>query len=322
MRQPCLFAAPLPGCGFCFARLHNCAPRRPHSSVKGVVHMRSRRGFFWQSLVFTLILLVPMMGVTLWLQQGQQQQQALRQAAAQRGGITVEAGSQSVWRFLLVVQQEQPAFVLARADSLQQTVTLCALPADLQVNAPAGTTTLGECALTAGAGRAAQLLQQTLFGDEAAPALYYLAATPATWQTLADADEVRWDTAALFDAANQRRMGLDADPIAVLTADTAAGLLAKAQRILAPETAAAARAAVWCAFLRQQPALLPALADRWRQYSARTLTNLHSGDLTGAGECFGYLSRQEALRIDYLQVPIQDNTLTAEAMRTLREMLG
>ena len=219
MRQPCLFAAPLPGCGFCFARLHNCAPRRPHSSVKGVGYMRSRRGFFWQSLVFTLILLVPMMGVTLWLQQGQQQQQALRQAAAQRGGITVEAGSQSVWRFLLVVQQEQPAFVLARADSLQQTVTLCALPADLQVNAPAGTTTLGECALTAGAGRAAQLLQQTLFGDEAAPALYYLAATPATWQTLADADEVRWDTAALFDAANQRRMGLDADPIAVLTAE-------------------------------------------------------------------------------------------------------
>ena len=67
---------------------------------------------------------------------------------------------------------------------------------------------------------------------------------------------------------------------------------------------------------------MPALADRWRQYSARTLTNLHSGDLTGAGECFGYLSRQEALRIDYLQVPTQDNTLTAEAMRTLRELLG
>ena len=284
--------------------------------------MGSRRGFFWQSLLFTLVLLVPMIGVTLWLLQAQQQQQTLRQAAAQRGGITVEPGSQSVWRFLLVVQQEQPAFVLARADSLQQTVTLCALPADVQVNAPAGTTTLGECTLTAGAGRAAQLLRQTVFGDETAPALYYLAATPATWQGMADADEVRWDTSAFLNAEHRKRLGCESDPIAVLTADSAAELLTKVQRILPDDAAAAARAAVWCAFLRQQPTLLPELADRWRKYSARTLTNLHSGDLTGAGECFGYLARQEALRIDYLQVPTQDNTLTAEAMRTLRELLG
>ena len=46
------------------------------------------------------------------------------------------------------------------------------------------------------------------------------------------------------------------------------------------------------------------------------------GVSAGSLNAFGYLSRQEALRIDYLQVPIQDNTLTAEAMRTLREMLG
>ena len=144
--------------------------------------MRSNRGIFWYSLGLTLLLLLPMVLTVAFFTDQYQKQQLLRQASAADSTLHIEPGAQGVYTLLLVVQQEEPAFVLARADGPQQTVTLCALPGSLRVSAPSGTTTLAECALSAGAGRAAQLLVGTVAtGETAAPALHYIAATPATW---------------------------------------------------------------------------------------------------------------------------------------------
>ena len=140
--------------------------------------MRSHRGIFWYSLGLTLLLLLPMVLTVAFFADQYQKQQLLRQASAADSTLRIEPGAQGVYRLLLIVQQEEPAFVLARTDGPKQTVTLCALPGSLLVNAPAGTTTLSECALSAGAGRAAQLLCGTVATGETAARS---AATSRVW---------------------------------------------------------------------------------------------------------------------------------------------
>ena len=238
--------------------------------------MRSNRGIFWYSLGLTLLLLLPMVLTVAFFTDQYQKQQLLRQASAADSTLHIGPGAQGVYTLLLVVQQEEPAFVLARADGPQQTVTLCALPGSLRVSAPSGTTTLAECALSAGAGRAAQLLVGTVAtGETAAPALHYIAATPATWADCAGRTaSARIDTASLLDAAARTRLGYGEDPIAVCTAAQAA-------------------------FLRQDPALLAGLPDGLRSRSARLLTDLLAADLNALGETLTYLSARTALTIDY-----------------------
>lgn len=196
--------------------------------------MRSNRGIFWYSLGLTLLLLLPMVLTVAFFTDQYQKQQLLRQASAADSTLHIEPGAQGVYTLLLVVQQEEPAFVLARADGPQQTVTLCALPGSLRVSAPSGTTTLAECALSAGAGRAAQLLVGTVAtGETAAPALHYIAATPATWADCAGRTaSARIDTASLLDAAARTRLGYGEDPIAVCTAAQASELIAQLQAAL------------------------------------------------------------------------------------------
>lgn len=98
--------------------------------------MRSNRGIFWYSLGLTLLLLLPMVLTVAFFTDQYQKQQLLRQASAADSTLHIELGAQGVYTLLLVVQQEEPAFVLARADGPQQTVTLCALPGSLRVSAP------------------------------------------------------------------------------------------------------------------------------------------------------------------------------------------
>ena len=255
--------------------------------------MRSNRGIFWYSLGLTLLLLLPMVLTVAFFTDQYQKQQLLRQASAADSTLHIEPGAQGVYTLLLVVQQEEPAFVLARADGPQQTVTLCALPGSLRVSAPSGTTTLAECALSAGAGRAAQLLVGT--------ALHYIAATPATWADCAGRTaSARIDTASLLDAAARTRLGYGEDPIAVCTAAQASELIAQLQAALpGAGEGCMARAAVWAAFLRQDPALLAGLPDGLRSRSARLLTDLLAADLNALGETLAYLSARTALTIDY-----------------------
>ena len=290
--------------------------------------MRSNRGIFWYSLGLTLLLLLPMVLTVAFFTDQYQKQQLLRQASAADSGLPIAPGAQGVYTLLLVVQQEEPAFVLARADGPQQSVTLCALPGSLLVDAPAGTTTLAECALSAGAGRAAQLLAGTVAtGETAAPALHYIAATPATWaDCVGRTASVRFDTASLLNAATRERLGYGRDPVAACTAPQASELIAALQTALpGAGEGCTARAAVWAAFLRQDPALLAGLPDGLRSRSARLLTDLLAADLSSLGETLTYLSARPTLTVDYITAAVAAARggvqLTEEGLNTVLALL-
>ena len=270
--------------------------------------MRSRAGFFWHSLWLTLLLLLPLIAVVAFLARQRQAQQELRQAAASQSQLQIEPGAQSVWRMLLVVQQEEPAFVLVRADGPAHSVTFCALPGQLLVNAPAGTTTLAACTLSAGAGRAAQLLTATLAtGETALPPLYYLAATPSCWvDCVGSGTAVRFDTSSLLQPAARLALGYGSEAVQSVSATDTVEFIAALQSQLTGSAAANARAAVWAAFARQTPDLLTAVPEAWRRYSARTLTDLTAQDLLRAGETAAFLQSQPALTVDYLTAAVTD----------------
>lgn len=270
--------------------------------------MRSRTGFFWHSLWLTLLLLLPLIAVVAFLARQRQAQQELRQAAASQSQLQIEPGAQSVWRMLLVVQQEEPAFVLVRADGPAHSVTFCALPGQLLVNAPAGTTTLAACTLSAGAGRAAQLLTATLAtGETALPPLYYLAATPSCWvDCVGSGTAVRFDTSSLLQPAARLALGYGSEAVQSVSATDTVEFIAALQSQLTGSAAGNARAAVWAAFARQNPDLLTAVPEAWRRYSARTLTDLTAQDLLRAGETAAFLQSQPALTVDYLTAAVTD----------------
>lgn len=291
--------------------------------------MRSRRGIFWYSLGLTLLLLLPMVLTVAFFTDQYQKQQLLRQASAADRTLRIEPGAQGVYRLLLVVQQEEPAFVLARVDGPKQTVTLCALPGSLLVNAPAGMTTLADCSLSAGAGRAAQLLGAAIAtGETAAPELHYIAATPATWAACAGkAATVRFDTAALLSPAARQKLGYGNNPAAECTAAQAEELIASLQGALTGAGERAdARAAVWAAFARQDPDLLTALPDGLRRQSARLLTDLLAADLNALEETLAYLSPRPALAVDYCTAAVTPARggvcLTEAGMAAVRDLLA
>ena len=289
--------------------------------------MRSRAGFFWHSLWLTLLLLLPLIAVVAFLARQRQAQQELRQAAASQSQLQIEPGAQSVWRMLLVVQQEEPAFVLMRADGPAHSVTFCVLPGQLLVNAPAGTTTLAECTLSAGAGRAAQLLTATLAtGETALPPLYYLAATPSCWvDCVGSGTAVRFDTSSLLQPAARLALGYGSEAVQSVSATDTVEFIAALQSQLTGSAAGNARAAVWAAFVRQNPDLLTAVPEAWRRYSARTLTDLTAQDLLRAGETAAFLQSQPALTVDYLTAAVTDApdgvALTEDGMQIVQTLL-
>lgn len=289
--------------------------------------MRSRAGFFWHSLWLTLLLLLPLIAVVAFLARQRQAQQELRQAAASQSQLQIEPGAQSVWRMLLVVQQEEPAFVLMRADGPAHSVTFCALPGQLLVNAPAGTTTLAACTLSAGAGRAAQLLTATLAtGETALPPLYYLAATPSCWvNCVGSGTAVRFDTSSLLQPAARLALGYGSEAVQSVSATDTVEFIAALQSQLTGSAAGNARAAVWAAFVRQNPDLLTAVPEAWRRYSARTLTDLTAQDLLRAGETAAFLQSQPALTVDYLTAAVTDApdgvALTEDGMQIVQTLL-
>ena len=289
--------------------------------------MRSRAGFFWHSLWLTLLLLLPLIAVVAFLARQRQAQQELRQAAASQSQLQIEPGAQSVWRMLLVVQQEEPAFVLMRADGPAHSVTFCALPGQLLVNAPAGTTTLAACTLSAGAGRAAQLLTATLAtGETALPPLYSLAATPSCWvDCVGSGTAVRFDTSSLLQPAARLALGYGSEAVQSVSATDTVEFIAALQSQLTGSAAGNARAAVWAAFARQNPDLLTAVPEAWRRYSARTLTDLTAQDLLRAGETAAFLQSQPALTVDYLTAAVTDApdgvALTEDGMQIVQTLL-
>ena len=285
--------------------------------------MHKRRGLFFQSLLLTLLIVLPMMGGVVYFAARRGERQAAEAAAA---GTTLAepAGARSTHRLLLAVQGEEPAFLLLRLDGPAQQALFCALPGEMQLQAPAGTTTLAACYLTAGPARAAKLLGDTLgIAPDA-----YLAATAAGFADLwGDGPAIRFDTAAVLEEAVRAELGYGQDSLAELDAAAAPEFLQAAARAgLPPPALAQARAAVWAAYFRQGQPNLAALPNAVRAASARLLTDLTAQDLARLEETLIWLSGAAGFTADYVAAGTEPAAggwqLTADGRDTLLELLA
>ena len=285
--------------------------------------MHKRRGLFFQSLLLTLLIVLPMMGGVVYFAARRGERQAAEAAAA---GTTLAepAGARSTHRLLLAVQGEEPAFLLLRLDGPAQQALFCALPGEMQLQAPAGTTTLAACYLTAGPARAAKLLGDTLgIAPDA-----YLAATAAGFADLwGDGPAIRFDTAAVLEEAVRAELGYGQDSLAELDAAAAPEFLQAAARAgLPPPALAQARAAVWAAYFRQGQPNLAALPNAVRAASARLLTDLTAQDLARLEETLTWLSGAAGFTADYVAAGTEPAAggwqLTADGRDTLLELLA
>lgn len=260
--------------------------------------MHKRRGLFFQSLVLTLLLVIPMMGMVVFFTSQRTEQQMLKQAAAGQTRISEPAGARNTHRILLAVQAEQPAFLLLRLDGPKQAVIFCALPEELVLQAPSGTTTLGDCYLTAGPARASELLGDTLgIAPDA-----YLAATAGTFSSIWGEDaDVRFDTAAVLNAEERRALDCAEETVLELTPDQGAEFLKQAAALPEQQPAGTAkiRGALWAAFFRQNPQHLAGLVEGVRSASSQTLTDLRAQDLYDLEDTLNWLSTATGYHVDY-----------------------
>lgn len=286
--------------------------------------MHKRRGLFFQSLVLTLLLVIPMMGTVVFFASQRTEQQMLRQAAADQSRVSEPAGARNSHRLLLAVQAESPAFLLLRLDGPQQAVIFCALPGELVLQAPSGTTTLGECYLTAGPARAAELLKDTLgIAPDA-----YLAATANTFASIWGEDaDIRFDTASVLSAEERKELDCAEETVLELTPAQGTAFLGQAAKLPGqqPANMAKVRGALWAAFFRQNPQHLAGLAEGVRGAGGQTLTDLRAQDLYDLEETLTWLSTATGYHVDYLTPELSRTAggwqLTEESLQTVQILL-
>lgn len=286
--------------------------------------MHKRRGLFFQSLVLTLLLVIPMMGTVVFFASQRTEQQMLRQAAADQSRVSEPEGARNSHRLLLAVQAESPAFLLLRLDGPQQAVIFCALPGELVLQAPSGTTTLGECYLTAGPARAAELLKDTLgIAPDA-----YLAATANTFASIWGEDaDIRFDTASVLSAEERKELDCAEETVLELTPAQGTAFLGQAAKLPGqqPANMAKVRGALWAAFFRQNPQHLAGLAEGVRGAGGQTLTDLRAQDLYDLEETLTWLSTATGYHVDYLTPELSRTAggwqLTEESLQTVQILL-
>lgn len=87
-----------------------------------------------------------------------------------------------------------------------------------------------------------------------------------------------------------------------------------------------ARAAVWAAFARQNPALLAAFPAGLRSQSARLLTDLLAADVSALEDTLTYLSTRPAPAVDYVTAETAKAKggvcLTDAGMAAVRDLLS
>lgn len=286
--------------------------------------MHKRRGLFFQSLVLTLLLVIPMMGMVVFFASQRTEQQMLQQAAAGQTMVSEPAGARNTHRLLLAVQAESPAFLLLRLDGPQQAAIFCALPGELELKAPSGTTTLGDCYLTAGPARALELLTDTL---GVAPDAY-LAATANTLASIWGEDaDIRFDTASVLSAEERKELDCAEETVLELTPAQGTEFLEQAAKLPGQQPAAMAkvRGALWAAFFRQNPQHLAALADGVRGASSQTLTNLRAQDLYDLEDTLTWLSTATGYHVDYQTLELSRTAggwqLTADDLELVQTLL-
>ena len=249
---------------------------------------------FWAALGAALLVLLPLVGGTVLLTR-----QAVRsqiQTAEPQSGVPIQlpkAGDRMT--LLLCTAGEQPGFLLCYLNAAQNCLNLLAVPGELTVPFGADTASLAHCYTAAGPARCRQALLEVLPLPEDT---LYLALSPALLEKLAARyGPVRVGFSGALSAEELDQTGLSS-AVQALSAGEAHDLLAgwDADGKLPPEHRAAARAAVWEAFFRQDLELLPStLPQALRSSSSSLLTDLSPQDYALLDTVLEFLANGSAL---------------------------
>lgn len=247
---------------------------------------------FWLSFFLTLAILVPLLGG--FVLYGLWQQGTAAPAQIAQSGVPVGSPTQENDHTLFVaVAAEQPGFVLLRLDGVNNVIRVCPVPAASVVSAPSGPTLLWDSYQSAGPGRAAELLSQTLNIQIDR----YLAIAPASLGTAWNGMEPpRVNLTGLLEPQELAALGLSEDPVVSLAPESASEFLAKlAAEGVPPARLERVRGAVWDAALRQQlPSLSTTLIEGLRKASSTLLSDLTVTDLYDIQDTLNWLARQQA----------------------------
>ena len=255
-----------------------------------------RRGWdpFWASLLAALLVLVPLVGGTVLLSR-QQLRTQLRQAARSESGIPIRLPkADDQLTVLLCVPGEQPGFLLAYLNASQNCVHLLSVPSVLTVPFAEGEATLAQCYAAAGPARCREALTEALALPQDTR---YLALSPAVLERIAGRyGPVRVSLSGALTDDELARYGRSR-AVQGISAGDAHELLCQLQAdaALPPQRTAAARAAVWDAFFRQNLDLLPTtLPDALRGVSSSLLTDLTALDYDALERTLEFLANNAA----------------------------
>ena len=223
-------------------------------------------------------------------------------AAQPQSGVPILSGSQDSGAFLIALAPWQecpaPSLAILRLDCPQAAISVCLLPPGTDVRSPGGSATLAQSYLTAGPGRAAQLLCETL----ALPPLSYVAAAPGGWALLLGEPVLRLDTASLLTPAQRTALGLEGT-VGQFSLPQAAALCAHGADLLPAESALKLRLAVWENTLQQCRPQLALLADAMRAQSSQLLTSLSATELLRLEKMLRFLSGAESVSLRVQTMP-------------------
>lgn len=251
---------------------------------------------FWAALGATLLVLLPLAGGTVLLTR--RTARARLQTAESQSGIAVRLPRADERLTLLLCtapgQEEVPGFLLLYLNAEQNSFRLLAVPAQTAVTFGEGEATLAECYAAAGPARCRETLTELLALPEDT---HYLALSPAVLERIADRyGTVRVSFSGALTAEELEASGLSGavqglsarEAREILSALDAAGSVPPAHR-------AAARAAVWDAFFRQNLELLPTtLPQALRDNSSSLLTDLAAQDYLLLEETLEFLANNAA----------------------------
>ena len=249
---------------------------------------------FWAALFASLLVLVPLVGGTVLLSR-QQLRTQLRQAARSESGVPIQLPrTTDQLTVLLCVSGEQPGFVLAYLNASQNCVHLLSVPAVLTVPFAEEETSLARCYAVAGPARCREALAQVLALPEGTR---YLAFSPDVLERIASRyGPVRVGFTGALTEEELARYGRSRAVQGISAGDAHEFLCQlQADETFSPVRTAAARAAVWDAFFRQDLDLLPAtLPDALRASSSALLTDLTALDYDALERTLEFLANNSA----------------------------
>ena len=248
---------------------------------------------FWAALLAALLVLLPLVGGTVLLTR-----RSLRTRLASRpqSGVAIRQPKEENRLSLLVciapTETTAPGFLLLYLNASQNCIHALALPGELTVPFGADETALSDCYRAAGPARCREALLSALSLPEDT---HYLALAPSVLQAIADRyGMLRVGFSGALTAEELALTGCSSN-VQAISAREAEELLNGMEDTVPPAHKAAARAAVWDAFFRQELELLPAtLPDALRAHSSSLLTDLTAQDLLILEDTLEFLADRSA----------------------------